>query len=80
MGRPIVAFDIAAAREQILEGKTGFVVEPRDTHAMAEKILLLYRNPELRLTLGANGIEHVAKSFTHERMINETLILLRRIL
>ena len=79
MGRPIIAFDIAAAREQILEGQTGFVIKPRDTHAMAEKILLLYRNPELRLTLGTKGIEHVTKSFTYERMINETLLLLGRI-
>jgi glycosyltransferase involved in cell wall biosynthesis len=80
IGRPIVAFDIAAAREQILEGQTGFVVEPKDTHAMAEKILLLYRDPEICLALGKNGIEHVTKSFTHERMINETLSLLRRVL
>ena len=80
MGRPIIAFDIAAAREQILEGQTGFVVEPRDIHAMAEKITLLYRNPEMCLTLGTNGIKHVTKSFTHERMINETLSLLRRVL
>jgi glycosyltransferase involved in cell wall biosynthesis len=79
MGRAIVAFDIAAAREQILEGQTGFVVEPRDVHAMAERILLLYRNPEICLTLGTNGIEHVTKSFTHDRMINETLSLLRRV-
>jgi len=79
MGRPIVAFDIAAAREQILEGQTGFIVEPRDTHAMAERILFLYHNPEICLTLGINGIDYVTKSFTHERMMNETLLLFSRV-
>jgi glycosyltransferase involved in cell wall biosynthesis len=75
-GRPIVAFDIAAAKEQILEGKTGFVVEPRDTHAMAEKILLLFQNPELRTELGRNGFNHVTSKFTHNRMMAETITLL----
>ena len=76
VGRPIVAFDIAAAKEQILEGKTGFVVEARNTHAMAERILLLSQNPELRLNLGRNGIAHVKSKFTHERMMAETISLL----
>lgn len=76
VGRPIVAFDIAAAKEQILEGKTGFLVEPKDTHAMAEKILLLFRDPELRLNLGRNGTKHVTSRFTHRRMMAETLLLL----
>lgn len=79
VGRPIVAFDIAAAKEQILEGKTGFVVEPRDTHAMAEKFLLLYRDPELRLNLGRNGTKHVTSRFTHQRMMKETVQLIENI-
>ena len=77
VGRPIIAFDIAAAKEQILEGKTGFVVEPKDTHAMAEKILLLFRDPELRLNLGKNGTTHVTSKFTHKRMIAETILLFK---
>jgi len=79
IGRPIVAFDIAAAKEQILEGKTGFVVEPRDTHAMAEKILLLLRDPELRLDLGRNGTTHVKSKFTHDRMMKEIVQLIENI-
>lgn len=75
-GRPIVAFDIAAAKEQILEGKTGFVVVPRDTYAMADKILLLFQNPELRMELGRNGVNHVTSKFTHNRMMAETITLL----
>jgi glycosyltransferase involved in cell wall biosynthesis len=76
IGRPIVAFDIAAAKEQILEGRTGFVVTAKDTHAMAEKILILFRNPELRITLGENGIKHVKSKFTHKRMMSELNYLL----
>ncbi len=78
VGRPIVAFDVAAAKEQIHEGRTGFVVKSRDTHAMAEKILLLYQNPELRINLGKSGINHVTSKFTHTRMIDETLLLIEK--
>ena len=80
IGRPIIAFDIAAAKEQILEGKTGFVVKPRNTQEMAERILLLYRNHELRKSLGENGTAHVKSTFTHERMIKETILLLEKII
>lgn len=80
IGRPIIAFDIAAASEQILEGKTGFVVKPRDTHAMAEKVILLFQNQELRLDMGRNGKVHVTSNFTHKRMMEETSLLLKGIL
>ena len=43
VGRPIVAFDIAAAKEQILEGKTGFLVEPKDTGHMKIFTVILKR-------------------------------------
>jgi glycosyltransferase involved in cell wall biosynthesis len=76
IGRPIVAFDIAAAKEQILEGRTGFVVTARDTHSMAEKILVLFLNPELRLQMGREGTAHVTSQFTHKRMMAETMMLL----
>ena len=79
IGRPIVAFDIAAAKEQILEGKTGFVVKARDTHAMVEVILQLFQNPELRKILGKNGTSHVKSKFTHQRMMNETVQLIQTI-
>lgn len=75
IGRPIVAFDIAAAKEQILESRTGFVVKPRDTHAMSDKILLLFQNSELRLNMGRNGKSHVKSKFTHQRMMAETTLL-----
>lgn len=78
IGRPIIAFDIAAAKEQILEDESGFVVEPRDAHAMAEKVLLLFRDPELRGKLGRNGKRNVTTRFTHERMMTETMMLLKK--
>ena len=77
IGRPIVAFDIAAAKEQILEGETGFVVQARDIHSMAEKILLLFENLQLRTNLGRNGTRHVKSKFTHQRMMNEMIQLIQ---
>ena len=75
LGRPIVAFDIAAAREQIIDGETGFIVAPRDYIAMAEKVILLYREKDLCSKVGERAQSHVRLAFPHERMIKETVNL-----
>jgi glycosyltransferase involved in cell wall biosynthesis len=75
LGRPIVAFDIAAAREQIIDGETGFIVAPRDYIAMAEKVILLYREKSLCSKMGERAQFHVQRAFPHERMIKETINL-----
>jgi len=37
-GLPVIASDVASLREEIIEGKTGFVFKPRDSADLASKI------------------------------------------
>jgi poly(glycerol-phosphate) alpha-glucosyltransferase len=47
-GCPVISYDIKyGPREQISDGVDGFLVEPLDTQAMADRIVELIRNPEL---------------------------------
>ncbi len=72
MGRPVVATDVGGAKEAIEDGVSGFVVPPCDPAALAERILILARDEELRLGLGAAARKRVEERFTIERNIQST--------
>jgi glycosyltransferase involved in cell wall biosynthesis len=60
-GIPVVAFDVGALSENIIEGETGYVVPPEDTSTMAERILGLLDSPAERRRLGHAGAEWVRR-------------------
>ena len=72
-GGLLIATDIAAAREQIINGKTGIIVPPRSPEAIVKAILFLLENPEISKSIRQNSYQHVSQSFTMERMVNEEI-------
>lgn len=77
--RPVVAFDCDGAREVCLDGKTGFLLKPRDTSTLSTRLIELGRNPELRERLGQNGQAMVRESFPVERMVERIYDLYLRL-
>jgi glycosyltransferase involved in cell wall biosynthesis len=53
--KPVIATSVGGLPSQVEDGKTGFLVPPRDEKMLAEKIVFLIENRELRHTLGLNG-------------------------
>ena len=52
-GLPIVSFDCPEGPSEIIhEGEDGFLVPLADTDALAEKIILLAKNEEMRKSFG----------------------------
>ena len=78
VGGLLIASDIAAAREQILDGVTGIIVPPRDSLAIAAAVNFLVSHPELARSMRANGPTHVRGSFTWQRMVSEEIACLKR--
>jgi hypothetical protein len=56
----------------VLDGKTGITVPPEDSDRLAEGILLLLRDPELRRILGQSGRQWVLDHFSVEQQIRQT--------
>ena len=54
-GLPVIASKIGGIPEQVLEGETGFLLEPGEVEELAKKIIELYENKELIKTLGKNS-------------------------
>ena len=73
VGGLLIATDIAAAREQIVDGVTGVIVPPRDSKSIVQAILGLISKPELSSSMRQNGPTHVREKFTWQRMVDEEI-------
>jgi glycosyltransferase involved in cell wall biosynthesis len=56
---PIVATNVDGAREAIIDGETGFLHQPHDIEGMAQSVLRLTADPELRRQMGKRGRSRV---------------------
>jgi glycosyltransferase involved in cell wall biosynthesis len=54
-GKPVVATNVGGLPAMVDDGRTGYLVPPRNETALADAIVRLLRNRELRHQLGANG-------------------------
>jgi glycosyltransferase involved in cell wall biosynthesis len=73
VGGLLIASDIAATREQVVNGVTGVIVPPRDSSAIVDAVIHLVANPETAKTIRSKGPLHVRKSFPWQRMIAEEI-------
>jgi len=73
VGAVLVASDIAAVREQVIDGVTGIIIPPRDSRAIENAVIILVGNPELAQKLRREGPLHVRQRFTWQRMIKEEM-------
>lgn len=64
---PVVAAAAGGAAEVVQDGETGLLVEPGSPGSVAEALLRLAREPQLRLRLGAAGRTRVEEHYTHDR-------------
>jgi len=63
-GKPVVGTDIGGIPEIIAHGKNGFLVQPRDARALAERIAFVLENPKAAKKMGAEGRKIAVKNFT----------------
>jgi glycosyltransferase involved in cell wall biosynthesis len=71
MGKPVIATAIGGSLDQIVDGKTGFLVPPADPNALADKILTLAKNPELMKRMGQAGMERARTHFDVRQMVEK---------
>jgi glycosyltransferase involved in cell wall biosynthesis len=58
-GLPVVATRVGGVSEIISHGETGFLLDVGDENAMAETLLQLINDPQLRATIGDNARQYV---------------------
>ncbi len=58
-GCPVIATPNTGADELIEDGQEGFIINPRSSDAILEKLELLIRNPQLQKTMSHNALDKV---------------------
>ena len=81
MGRPVVATNNGAGRENVLDGETGLLVPPHDPAVLAQALeQVLALGPDQRALMAERSIDFVRRNFTRELMCARTLEVYREVL
>jgi len=80
MEKPVIASDVGAIKEVVIDGQTGFLIEPRHPAQLAEKVIELYRNPELMVKFGREGRRLVEENYSLEKMLDKIEGLYKKLL
>jgi trehalose synthase len=78
--KPVVAGNVGGIPSQITDGKTGFLVEPSDYKACADRIVRLLKDEKLAQEIGRKAKEFVRKNFLTTRLVSDYLDLLSEFL
>jgi glycosyltransferase involved in cell wall biosynthesis len=70
-GLPVVSTKVGSIPEVVEEGVNGFLIQPGDYEALAQKIVLLAQNQKMRQMMGKANIEKIQKFYSLENAMNE---------
>ncbi|MDH5386088.1 MAG: glycosyltransferase, partial [Candidatus Aminicenantes bacterium] len=73
---PVVASRVGGIPEQVIDGKTGFLVDPQDISGCAEKVVTLIKDKKLATKMGKEAKEFVKQKFLITRHLDDYLNLL----
>ena len=78
-GVPVVATDVADNRLIVPHGQVGYIVPDDDDRAMAEHVLRLLRDADLRDSLGRAARSWVERGFTIPRLLHDTFSISKEV-
>ncbi len=79
-GCPIIATDVGAISESIINGFNGFLIPPKSVNHIVEKVNELINNPQLRRQMGERSRELYEKHFTSEANVEKMISIFNNIL
>lgn len=77
---PVVATKCGGPEEIIEQNETGLLIEKKQPKAIADAILHLYKNPQLRLKFAENGEKRIEQNFHVKQTVRDTFTLYKTIL
>ncbi len=76
-GTPVIGSRSGGITKQVLEGQTGYLIDPLDVEALAARMSRVFDHPMEAVTLGSQGREHVRKYFLLPELVKRYLTLLQ---
>lgn len=72
-GMPVITTKHSGLTEQVIEGKTGFLVDEGDFVALAEKILYFMDHADIWAGLSISGRRHVKENYDAGGLLDEQI-------
>ncbi len=79
-GKPVITYDADGAREVALPNETGFLLPPKSVAPLADAMLILASDAELRDRLGQGGASRFTEQFRHQTMTRKIRKLYEQLL
>nr|WP_228120693.1 MULTISPECIES: glycosyltransferase family 4 protein [Gluconobacter] len=77
-GLPVVATDVRGPREQVLDGKTGFLVPPGLSMPLAKALRTLTQDAALRQKMGAAGRQVALEAYDERHILKHVVALMEK--
>ena len=78
LGVPCVAYDVGGLRDSIKDGETGLLAENGNVEALAEAIIRVLQDNEMRRQLGENALKY-SKEFNWDKTATEFMKVLEQV-
>lgn len=75
-GKPVIAGDSGGVRDAVIDGKTGFLIDPTDISMIKTALLKIFKNPERAKEMGEFGKQRVLDEFTWANQTKKLIKLL----
>lgn len=73
MGKALITTDAVGCREVVDNNVNGLLVPPKDAKALAQAMMQMIHNPEMRMAMGKAGRQKVLREFDERIVIEEML-------
>ena len=71
--KPVVVTDVGSVPEIVDDGITGFIVPPRNPEALAEAIVKLLKDEDLRKQMGENAYKKMKEELSWDKIAEKTI-------
>lgn len=78
--KPVVVTDVGSIPEVVENGKTGFIVPPNDSNALAEAIIKLLKDDKLRKEMGENAYRKMKEELSWDKIAEKTIEVYKSII
>lgn len=71
--KPVLASCYGGSHEAVIDGETGYIINPFDSDDFAEKLTAILSDDALRLRMGEAGYQRVTTQFTMQKQVDDML-------